>query len=98
MGKPFLAILEDLKLKFSFGASAATMVGPKKFYSRKTVPKCDFNKVTRQLYWNHTLARLFSCKFAAYFQNTFLSEHLLYCLPYIILTKQPGECLKKIYN
>ena len=77
MGKPFLAILEDLKLKFSFGASAPTMVGPKNLYSRKTVPKCDFNKVTRQLYWNHTLARLFSCKFAAYFQNTFLSEHLL---------------------
>ena len=23
---------------------------------------------------------------------------LLYCLPYIILTKQPGECLKKICN
>ena len=37
-------------------------------YRRKTVAK--------QLYWHHTSARLFSCKFAAYFQNTFLSEHL----------------------
>ena len=29
--------------------------------------KCDFNKV----YLNHTSTWLFSCKFAAYFQNTF---------------------------
>ena len=28
------------------------------------MPKCDFNKVA------------FSCKFAAYFQNTFFQEHL----------------------
>ena len=27
---------------------------------------------TLQLYWNHTLAWVFSCKFAAYFQNTLL--------------------------
>ena len=25
----------------------------------------------KQLYWNHTSAWVFSCKFAAYFQNTF---------------------------
>ena len=35
--------------------------------------KCDFNKVQKQLYWNRTSA---SCKFAAYFQNTFSKEHL----------------------
>ena len=29
-----------------------------------------------QLYWNRTLAWVFSCKFDAYFQNTFSSEHL----------------------
>ena len=29
-----------------------------------------------QLYWNHTSAWVFSCKFAAYFQNTFSWEHL----------------------
>ena len=34
-------------------------------YRRATVPKCDFNKVA-----------LLSCKFAAYFQNTFSKEHL----------------------
>ena len=28
-------------------------------------------KSARQLYWNHTSAWVFSCKFAAYFQNTF---------------------------
>ena len=27
--------------------------------------------VAKQLYWNHTLAWVFSCRFAAYFQNTF---------------------------
>ena len=38
--------------------------------------KCDFNKVAKQLYWNCTSAWVFSCKFAAYFQNIFFSEHL----------------------
>ena len=50
------------------------------------MPKCDFNKVAKQskakqqtllqLYWNRTLAWEFTCKFAAYFQNTFSYEHL----------------------
>ena len=31
---------------------------------------------TLQLYWNHTSAWVFNCKFAAYFQNTFYQEHL----------------------
>ena len=35
-----------------------------------------FNKVAKQLYWNHTLAWVFFCKFAAYFQDTFSEEHL----------------------
>ena len=30
----------------------------------------------KQLYWNRTSACVFSCKFAAYFQNTFSKEHL----------------------
>ena len=30
-----------------------------------------FNKVALQLYWNHTSAWLFSCKFAAYLRTTF---------------------------
>ena len=40
-------------------------------YRRIPIPKCDFNKVASQLYWNRILAWLFSCKFAAHFQNTF---------------------------
>ena len=32
------------------------------------MPKYDFNKVAEQLH----LGMVFSCKFAAYFQNTFL--------------------------
>ena len=47
-----------------------------KIYRRTPMPKCDFNKVVKQLYWNHISAWLFSCKFAAYFQNVFSSEHL----------------------
>ena len=38
--------------------------------------KCDFNNVALQLYWNRISAWVFSCKFAAYFQNTFFQEHL----------------------
>ena len=40
------------------------------------MPKCEFNKVAKQLYWNHTSAWVFSSKFAAYFQNTFPEKHL----------------------
>ena len=40
-------------------------------FSRIPMPKCDFRKVVKQFYWNHTSAWVFSCKFAAYFRNTF---------------------------
>ena len=40
-------------------------------YSRTPMPKSRISKVASQLYWNHTSARVFSCKFAVYFQNTF---------------------------
>ena len=40
------------------------------------MPKCDFNKVAMQLYWNHTSAWVLSCKFAAFFQNTFSQVEL----------------------
>ena len=45
-------------------------------YRRTPMPKCDFNVVANQLYWNHTSAWVFSCKLPAYFQNTFSWEHL----------------------
>ena len=38
--------------------------------------KCNFNKVAKHLYWNHTSTWVFSCKFAAYFQNTFSYQRL----------------------
>ena len=34
------------------------------------MPKCDYKKVAKQLYWNHTSALVFSCNFSVYFQNT----------------------------
>ena len=40
-------------------------------YRRTPMPKCDFNIVALQLYWNHTSAWVLSCKFAAYLHNTF---------------------------
>ena len=40
-------------------------------YARTPMLKCDFNKVAKQLYWNHTSAWVLSCKFVAYFQITF---------------------------
>ena len=49
-------------------------------YKRIPIPKCDFDKVGKQPYWNRTSALVFSYKFAAYFQNTFYkntSERLL---------------------
>ena len=45
-------------------------------YKRTPMRKCDFNKAAKQFYWNHTLAWVFSCKFAAYFQSTFSYQHL----------------------
>ena len=41
-------------------------------YKKTPMPKRDFNKVALQLYWNRTLVWTFHCKFAAYFQDTFL--------------------------
>ena len=41
-------------------------------YGRTLIPKCDFNKIAKQLYWNQTSSWVFACKFAVYFQNTFL--------------------------
>ena len=40
-------------------------------YKRAPMPKSDFNKVALLLYWNCTLAWMFSCKFAAYIQFHF---------------------------
>ena len=39
----------------------------RQIYRRTPMPKCDFNEVALQLYWNHTSAWVFYCKFAAYF-------------------------------
>ena len=50
-------------------------------YRTTPMSKCDFNKVALQLYWNRTLAWVFSCKFAAYFQNMGVLPHILiYCI------------------
>ena len=48
-------------------------------YRKTTMPKCDFNKVAKQLYWNHTLAWVFFCKFTSYLQKTFSYCYHLHC-------------------
>ena len=48
----------------------------KQIYRRTPMPKYDFNKVAKQLYLNRTSTWVFSCTFAAYFQNTLSQEHL----------------------
>ena len=40
-------------------------------YRRTSMPKCDFNKVAEQLYWNYTSVRVFSCKFLHIFRTSF---------------------------
>ena len=40
------------------------------------MPKCDFNKVAKELYLIQTSAFVLSCKFGTYFQNTFFWYHL----------------------
>ena len=40
-------------------------------YRRTPMPKCNFNKVALQLYWNRTSVWVFSCKFTAYFRIPF---------------------------
>ena len=45
-------------------------------YRRTPMSSYNFNKVAKQLYWNRTSTWVFSCKFAAYFQNIFSQEHL----------------------
>ena len=39
---------------------------------RTPMPKHDFNKVAKQLYWNCISARMFWSKFGTYFQKNFL--------------------------
>ena len=41
-------------------------------YRRTPIPKCTFNKVALQLYWNHTSVWVFSCKSAVFFKKTYI--------------------------
>ena len=48
-------------------------------YMRTPMPKDDFNKVAKQVYWNRTSALMFSCKFSVYFQKPFPEKSLEGC-------------------
>ena len=47
-----------------------------KIFRRSPIQKCDFINAAMQHYCSHTSAWIFSCKFAAYLQNTYFEEHL----------------------
>ena len=60
-------------------------------YRRTPTRKCRFGKVANQLYWNHTSAWVFFCKFASYLHDSRFDKHLWgatsanvhsICLPY----------------
>ena len=40
-------------------------------YRRTPMPKCDFNKVVKQLYWYRTSAGVFSCSLLPFFRKPF---------------------------
>ena len=68
----------------------------KQIYRRTFMPKCDFNKVASQLYWNHVSAWAVSCKFAAYFQNTFSQNTFRWLLlPITYLVERDKKVSKK---
>ena len=48
-------------------------------YRRTPMPKSDFNKVAKQIYWNNTLAWVFSCKVAMFSKHFFLRAPLDGC-------------------
>ena len=50
---------------------STTSIKLQQIYRRTPMVKYDFNKIALQLYWNRTSVWVFSCKFAAYLQNTF---------------------------
>ena len=70
-------------------------------YRRTTMPKWDFSKVVKQLFWNHTLGWVSACKFAAHFTTCELKLTDVLKVPSVVLLagirqKQPPEVLLKI--
>ena len=68
-------------------------------YRRTIVSKRDFNKVAKQIYWNHTSARLFPVNLLYIFRTPFYKNTygglLLYYLPYIILRSSQENVWKE---
>ena len=62
------------------------------------MPKCDFNKVAKQLYRNYTSAWVYSCKFAAYFQNMISYEHLWAAASELWTSHHFPVCQKILFN
>ena len=65
-------------------------------YRRTPIPKRDFNKAALLHYWNRPSLWVFSCEFAAYFQNTFsgllLLVHNQKYHPVVVIWPIFGQC------
>ena len=85
---PWLNILLNVRsshLEVFLGKSVLKLCS--KFTREHPIPKYDFNKVAKQLYWNHTSAWAFCCKFVL----------LLFSKQPFIRTPLDG-CFWMIYN
>ena len=63
--------LTDQKQPFRGGLRKRCSENMQQICWRKPIQKCDFNKVSKQLCWNHSSRWVFSCKFTEHFQSTF---------------------------
>ena len=73
----FVSFLVYLQRQPSRGVPIKSCSGKvQSIWMRTLMPKCNFNKVAKQLYWNHTSKWVFSCNFCCIF-----SEHLFLRTP-----------------
>ena len=65
--------------------SLAKMWKTHQIYRRTLMPRRDYNKVAKQIYWNCISALVFFCKFAAYIQKPFPGNISLGLLNYFFI-------------
>ena len=94
VGNSKLSVLWYSQKQLSIGAFIkGCSENMQQIYRRAPMLKCDFNKVVLELYWNHTSAWMFSCKFCCIFlEHLFLrtpQEGCFYILYYFQIMMLP---------
>ena len=69
--KDFFCKCDQIRRESLMGIKKKCSENMQQIYRRTPMPKWDLDKVALQIYWNRTSAWVFTCKFAAYFENTF---------------------------